>query len=194
MRLEWFTVGWTLLEALVGIVAAVAACSVALLGFGADSVIEAASAGVLIWRLNAERGAHDREAIRRLDLRAHQLVAISLVALALYIVVDAVLTLWHRDHPHPSLLGIVLMVATIAVMYWLARSKRQTAAALDSCALEADSFQATACMWLSAITLVGIGLNAAFGWWWADPLAALCMPIFLVREASKAWRGESCGC
>lgn len=194
MRLEWFTVGWTALEALVGIVAAVAACSVALLGFGVDSVIEAASAGVLIWRLHAERGAEDLESIRRLDLRAHRLVALSLVALALYIVADACLTLWHRDHPHPSSVGIGLMVVTIAVMYWLARAKRHTAAVLDSCALKADSFQATACMWLSVITLAGVGLNAAFGWWWADPVAALCMPIFLVQEARKAWMGESCGC
>lgn len=194
MRLELFTVGWTLLEALVGIAAAIGACSVALLGFGVDSVIEAASAGVLIWRLQAEQTARDPEAIRRLDLRAHRLVALSLVALAIYIAIDAVVTLWRRDHPHPTLVGIVLMVVTIAVMYWLAAAKRRTAVALDSRALKADSFQATACMWLSAITLAGIGLNALFGWWWADPVAALCMPVFLAREARKAWQGESCGC
>jgi len=192
LRLEWFTVGWTSLEAIVGITAAIRASSVALLGFGADSVIEVASAGVLIWRLQAERTATDPAAIRRLDLRAHRLVAFSLVALAVYIVVDAGLSLWKGGRPHPTLVGILLTLVTIAVMYWLARAKRQTAAALDSCSLRADSFQATACMWLSAITLAGIGLNALFGWWWADPAAALCMPVFLVQEARKAWRGESC--
>ena len=192
LRLEWFTVGWTSLEAIVGITAAIRASSVALLGFGADSVIEVASAGVLIWRLRAERTASDPAAIRRLDLRAHRLVAFSLVALAVYIVVDAGLSLWKGGRPHPTLVGILLTLVTIAVMYWLARAKRRTAAALDSCSLRADSFQATACMWLSAITLAGIGLNALFGWWWADPAAALCMPVFLVQEARKAWRGESC--
>ena len=86
------------------------------------------------------------------------------------------------------------MGVTLGVMFWLARAKRRAAAALDSCALRADSFQATACMWLAAMTLVGVGLNAAFGWWWADPAAALLMPVFLVQEARKAWAGESCGC
>ena len=89
---------------------------------------------------------------------------------------------------------MALVGVTLGVMFWLARAKRRAAAALDSCALRADSFQATACMWLSAITLVGVGLNAAFGWWWADPAAALLMPVFLLQEARKAWAGESCSC
>ena len=192
LRLEWFTVGWTSLEAVIGLTAAIRASSVALLGFGADSVIEVASAGVLIWRLRAERTARNPAAIRQLDLRAHRLVAFTLTALATYIVVDAGVSLWKSERPHSTVVGVLLTLVTIAVMYWLARLKRRTATALDSCSLRADSFQATACMWLSAITLAGIGLNAMFGWWWADPVAALCMPVFLVQEASKAWRGESC--
>ncbi len=192
LQLEWFTVGWTSLEAVIGITAAIRASSIALLGFGADSVIEVASAGVLIWRLRAERTAADPAAIQQLDLRAHRLVALSLIALAVYIVADAGVALFKHEHPHPTVLGMVLTLVTIAVMYALARAKRRTAAALESCSLRADSFQATACMWLSAITLAGIGLNAVFGWWWADPVAALCMPVFLVQEARKAWQGENC--
>jgi divalent metal cation (Fe/Co/Zn/Cd) transporter len=192
LQLEWFTVGWTSLEAIIGITAAIRASSIALLGFGADSIIEVASAGVLIWRLRAERTAADPAAIQRLDLRAHRLVAFSLIALAVYIVADAAFALYRREHPHPTVLGMVLTLVTIAVMYVLARAKRRTAAVLESCSLRADSFQATACMWLSAITLAGIGLNALFGWWWADPVAALCMPVFLVQEARKAWQGENC--
>ena len=192
LRLEWFTIAWTSLEAIIGLTAAIRASSVALLGFGGDSIIEVASAGVLIWRLQAERTATDPAAIRRLDLRAHRLVAFSLLALAVYVVVDAGAALWKSERPHPTVVGILLALVTIAVMYWLARAKRQTAAALGSCSLKADSFQATACMWLSTITLAGIGLNALLGWWWADPVAAVCMPVFLLQEARKAWRGESC--
>ena len=192
LRLEYFTVLWALLEAIVGIAAAVAAGSVALMGFGIDSVIEVASASVLVWRLLAEQQARDHAAIRRLDAQAHRLVALSLYALSLFIVIDAGWTLLSGERPHPSAIGIGFTLVTIGVMFWLAAAKRRAAKALGSCALEADSFQATACMWLSAITLAGIGLNAAFGWWWSDPVAALCMPAFLIQEGRKAWRGEQC--
>ena len=194
LRLEYFTLGWTAVEACVGVAAALAARSVVLLGFGADSAIETASAAVLVWRLLAERRSLEPAAILRLDRRAHRLVALSLVALALVIATDALVTLAHHERPRPTAVGIVLTVVTIGVMAWLARAKRQAAAALDSCALRADAFQATACMWLAAVALAGMGLNAACGWWWADPAAALCMPPFLVQEARKAWRGEACGC
>lgn len=194
LRLEWFTVAWTSIEAAVALVAAVRAASVALLGFGADSVIELVSALVLVWRLGAERHARDPEAIRRLDLRAHRLVALSLLALAVYVACDAASMLWTREKPHPAPAGIALTLVTLVVMFALARAKRRAAAALDSRSLAADAFQATACMWLSAIALAGMALNAAFGWWWADPVAALCMPVLLAQEARKAWRGEDCGC
>ena len=194
LRLEYFTVLWTLAEAVVGIAAAFAASSVALLGFGLDSVIEVVSASVLIWRLLAERHVKDSAAIHRLDQRAHKLVALSLYGLSIYVVGDAGWALWQRARPHPSPVGIVLTVLTICVMCWLAAAKRRAAKALGSRALKADSFQATACMWLSAITLIGLGLNTMLGWWWADPIAASCMPIFLVQEGRKAWRGEDCCC
>jgi divalent metal cation (Fe/Co/Zn/Cd) transporter len=107
------------------------------------------------------------------------------------VAVDAALSLWHRERPSASPVGIGLTVVSLWTMIWLARAKRR-AAGLGSQALKADAFQTTACWWLSLITLAGIGLNAAFGWWWADPVAALGMTPLLVREGLEAWRGEDC--
>lgn len=194
LRLEYLTVGWNVVEGAIAVTAALAAGSVALLGFGIDSFVESASGAVLIWRLLAERRTTDRAAVERLDRRAHQLVGVTLFLLAAYVAVDAGLALWNRERPEPSPVGIVLTVISMAVMIWLARAKRRAAAGLGSGALKADAFQTTACFWLSVITLAGIGMNAALGWWWADPAAALGMTVFLVREGAEAWRGEDCGC
>ena len=194
LQLELLTVGWNTVEALVSIIAAVAAGSVALLGFGIDSVVETTSGAILIWRLLAERRARDREAIERLDHRARRLVGLSLFLLAAYVAFDAARSLWLRERPEPTLVGVAVTGISLVVMWWLARAKRRTAAALGSRALEADSFQTTACFWLSLITLAGIALNATFGWWWADPVAALGMIPFLVKEGREAWRGEVCDC
>ena len=192
LRLEYLTVGWNLLEGLVAVAAARAAGSVALLGFGIDSFVECASGGVLVWRLLAERGGEPHDAVERLDRRARKLVAVSLYLLALYIAVDAGWTLWRRARPESSPVGIALTLLSIAVMVWLARAKVRAAVALGSRALKSDALQTTLCWWLSVITLTGIGLNAAFGWWWADPAAALGMTALVVREGREAWRGESC--
>jgi divalent metal cation (Fe/Co/Zn/Cd) transporter len=194
LRLEWLTVGWNIAEGLIAVTAALAAGSVALLGFGIDSFVESASGAVLIWRLKSERAGADPHAIERLDRRAHRLVGVSFFLLAAWVAVDASLALWNAERPEASPVGIVLTVVSIFAMIWLARAKRRSAAALGSRALEADAFQTTACWWLSVITLAGIGLNAALGWWWADPVAALGMTTLLVREGSEAWKGEDCGC
>ena len=194
LGLEILTVGWNIAEGLIAVAAAVAAGSVALLGFGVDSFVESASGGILLWRLRAEKGMRDARAIERLDRRAHQLVGVSLFLLAAYVAVDAGLALWHRERPEASPVGIALTLISLGVMVWLARAKRRAAVGLGSRALEADAFQTTACWWLSLITLAGLALNAAFGWWWADPAAALGMTVFLVREGSEAWRGDDCGC
>jgi divalent metal cation (Fe/Co/Zn/Cd) transporter len=195
LRLEWLTVGWNVVEGLIAVAAALAAGSVALPGFGIDSFVESASGSVLIWRLLAEkRGSLDHEAIERLDHRARKLVACSLFALALYVAGDAAVSLWRSERPEASFVGIALTLVSMAVMLWLGRAKRRAAALLGSRALEADAFQTTACWWLSVITLTGIGLNGALGWWWADPVAALGMTGFLVREGIEAWKGEDCGC
>lgn len=194
LRLEWLTIGWNVVEGVVAVAAALVAGSVALLGFGIDSFVESASGAVLVWRLLAERRGMDAEEVERLDARAHKLVGATLFLLAAYIGIDAAVALWNHEKPRPSVVGIVLTVVSIAAMRWLARAKRSAAARLGSRALEADAFQTTACFWLSIITLVGIGLNGAFGWWWADPMAAIGMTVFIAREGGEAWRGEACGC
>ena len=195
LGLEYFTVGWNVVEGTVSVIAALAAGSIALLGFGIDSFVETLSGAILIWRFRAERGLRDSEAVERLDQRAHKFVAFSLFALAAYVTLEAAKALITREHPSSTLVGLIVTPVSMIVMWYLARAKRQTAAALQSRAMEADSFQTTACFWLSFITLVGIALNAAFGWWWADPVAALGMTYFLVAEGREAWRGEdSCSC
>ena len=194
LRLEYLTVGWNLVEGTVAVAAALAAGSVALLGFGIDSFVESASGAILIWRLLAERRAADPEAVERLDRQAHRLVGLSLFLLAAYVAVDSGLALWNRERPEASPVGMVLTVVSMLTMVWLARAKRLAAAGLGSHALEADAFQTTACFWLSVITLAGISLNAAFGWWWADPAAALGMTVLLIREGTEAWKGDDCGC
>jgi len=195
VHLEYATVGWNLVEGVVAVGAALQAGSVALLGFGIDSFVETASGLILLWRLKAETRATPPEDIERLDRRAHRLVGLSLFLLAGYIAFDAIETLVERGRPEPSATGITITALSMAVMWWLARAKRRIAVALGSRALEADSFQTTACWWLSLITLIGIGANAAFGWWWADPVAALGVTVFLVVEGRNAWRQQDCcGC
>jgi len=182
------------IEGIVSVLAAVGAGSVALLGFGIDSFVETSSGLVLIWRLRVERHARDPKEIERLDRRAHKMVGLSLCLLAAYIAYDAATSLIVRERPATTVVGIVITTLSLVAMWWLARAKRRVAHALGSRALEADSFQTTACFWLSIITLTGIGLNAALGWWWADPVAALGMTWFLAREGREAWRGEDCAC
>jgi len=194
LRLESLTVGWNIIEGAVSVAAAVAAGSVALLGFGIDSFVETTSGVILIWRLRAERQARDPLAIERLDRRAHKLVGLSLYLLATYIAFAAGKALITRERPEPTMIGIAITSLSLAMMWWLARAKRRTALDLGSRALAADSFQTTACFWLSLITLSGIALNAALGWWWADPVAALGMTWFVMREGREAWLGQDCGC
>jgi len=194
LRLEYLTLGWNLIEAAIALWAARAAASTALLGFGVDSCVESASAAILVWRLRAERGAAGAEAVEGLERRARRLVAVSLFLLAAYVAYEAVTALAGGERPRPSPVGMALTAVSLLAMYFLARAKRRAARALDSRALQSDAFQTTACMWLSATTLAGVGLNAVLGWWWADPAAALAIAVLLVREGREAWRGEACSC
>ncbi len=191
LRLEYLTVGWNLVEGAIAVIAALAAGSVALLGFGIDSFVESVSGSVLVWRLRAETDSdRDDETIERFERRAERLVGFSFFALAVYIVFDAITTLLNQERPDASPVGIALTAVSIGVMLWLARAKRRTAAELGSRALAADAEQTQACWYLSIVVLAGIGLNALLGWWWADPLAGLVIAAVAVREGRGAWRGE----
>lgn len=191
LLLEALTVGWNLVEGAIAIVAALASGSVALFGFGVDSFVESISGSVLIWRLGSEkRGNADEDAIERIERRAEQILAISFFALAAYVAYDAATALLNQERPDASLVGIGLATVSIGVMLWLARAKRRTAAELGSRALAADAEQTQACWYLSIVVLAGIGLNALFGWWWADPVAALGVSFLLVREGWEAWSGD----
>lgn len=191
IRLEYLTIGWNVVEGLVSIGAAFASGSVALLGFGVDSFVESVSGVVLVWRLRSERhGELDEEAVGRVEHRAERLVAISLMLLGVYILLDAGWSLLNADRPGTSPIGIVVTTLSLGVMGFLARAKRTTGEALGSRALIIDAFQTTTCLWLSATTLVGLAANALLGWWWADPAAAVVIALLVLREAIEAWRGE----
>ena len=172
--------------------AAAGAGSVVLLSFGIDSFVETASGAVALWRLRAEVTARDHSAIERVERRAGRLVAASLGLLAAYVLLESGRALWTKEPPQPTAVGIAITSLSLVVMLWLARAKRVAARKLGSRALEADAFQTRVCFWLSGIALAGMGLNAAFGWWWADPIAALGMIPLLFKEARDAWRGDTC--
>jgi divalent metal cation (Fe/Co/Zn/Cd) transporter len=146
---------------------------------------------VLIWRLRSElRGDLDEDALETVEQRARRLVGVAFLLLAVYVAVDAGRALLTGARPDASPVGIALTAVSIVVMLWLARAKRLTGEALGSEALVADSRQTLACWYLSAAALVGLALNALLGLWWADPVAALVIVVFLVREGSEAIRGE----
>lgn len=191
-RLAWLTIGWNSLEAVIALVAGAIAGSVALTGFGVDSLIELTAGGAAIWRLH-----HDAEPVarQRAELLTRRIIGAAFLGLALYVGWEAVESLRSRRAPETSMAGIVLAALSLLVMPILARAKRRVAAGLSSRALAAEAMQTDVCAWLSAILLGGLLLRAAFGWWWADPVAALAMVPLLLREGMEGVRGrETCGC
>jgi len=170
----------------VAIGAGLFASSIALIGFGVDSLIESLSGGILLWRLQGTETGESRERL------ANRLVSVSFFVLALYVAFEAGKTLLRHEESETSIVGIVLSIVSLIVMPLLARSKRRVAAKIDSRALFADSRQTIICAYLSAILLGGLLLNALFGWWWADPIAALCMLPMICREGMEALQGRSC--
>jgi divalent metal cation (Fe/Co/Zn/Cd) transporter len=190
IALEGVTVGYNALEGIVAIVAGLVAGSVALIGFGIDSVIEVTSGVLLWWRLRAELGsAHLGPTAER---RAARGAGLLLLALGAYIVTDSARILLTGARPESSGIGIAVTALSLIVMPLLARAKLSVAGKLGSRALRADAHETIVCAWLSATTLIGLGLNALLGWWWADPVAALVMLPLIVREGLEAWRAESC--
>ena len=189
MNLEYFTVAWNSVEALVALICGAVAGSIALVGFGLDSLIEVSSGGILLWRLHSDQDDARREAAER---RALKLVGITLLALAAYVAGDSAVSLLRREAPQRSLPGIALAAASLIAMPLLARAKRRVASTIASPALHADSRQTDICAYLSAILLLGLLLNAALGWWWADPAAGLVMVPLIAYEGSQALGGKTC--
>jgi divalent metal cation (Fe/Co/Zn/Cd) transporter len=188
-RLEYFTIFYNSLEGLISIAAGLVAGSVSLVGFGIDSVIELASGAALLWRLKHEFNLDRREAVERTTLR---IVGYCFIALALYVLFESFSILVRREAPERSIPGILIAAASVVVMPLLARAKREVAAGLRSDAMRADSRQTDFCMYLSAILLAGLLLNAILRWWWADPVAALVMVPIIANEGIGALKGKPC--
>lgn len=174
--------GWHAVEAAVALAAGVIASSIALVGFGADSLIELLAGVVVLWRLAS--GLRER--------RAQQLIAISFYVLSVYVSYAAIRTLATGSHPQGSWLGIGLSIVTLATMPPLAYAKQRIAVELGSAAMSSESRQTMLCAYLSAGLLLGLAVNAVLGWWWADPLTALGIAAVAAREGHGAWRGRSC--
>ena len=194
LLLEYLTVGWNIVEGVIAIGAGVVAGSPTLIGFGVDSFVESISGGALVWRLRSEiTGDLDDEAVERVEHRAERFVGIAFLLLAAYVAYEAVRALIVQEAPDASPVGVVLTAVSIVAMLLLARAKRETGEALGSRALIADANQTYACWYLSVVALSGLALNAVFGLWWADPVAALGIVFLLLREGLEAIRGEEQG-
>jgi len=191
--LEWVTIGWNSLEALVALAGGIVAGSVSLLGFGVDSLIETGAGIALLWRLRADND-NTRAARERSERIANKAVGVSFLLLCCYVGVDAARSLVEHKNPEHSIAGIAVAVAALVVMPFLARAKRRVALRLQSEALRRESRQSDFCAWLAAILLVGLLSNSLLGWWWADPVAALLMVPIIAREGVQTLRGESCSC
>jgi len=188
LALAVFTVCWNIVEGVVALAAAAAAGSPALAGFGVDSFVELLSAAVLIWRLRVEQRSPER--VEQVERRAVRLIGVAFLALAALVGIESMRSLVAGDEPDTSAVGIALTAVSIVVMPILARAKRRVGAEMGDRSVEADSNQTWACVALSAVVLVGLAVNAVFGWWWADPVAALVVVGFLVREGREALAAE----
>jgi divalent metal cation (Fe/Co/Zn/Cd) transporter len=190
--LNYLGIGYNVVEAIVSIAAGLLAGSVALVGFGVDSGIEVTASIAAQWRLRADINLQRRERVERVT---HRIIGVSFLALAVYVAVESVTTLWQREAPDASRAGLIILTLSGLVMPVLARAKRRVALALHSRALEADAAQTSICAYLSVIALAGVGLNALFGWWWADPVAALAMVPIIAKEGLEGLSGGSdCHC
>jgi divalent metal cation (Fe/Co/Zn/Cd) transporter len=195
IRVERLTIVWMVIEAAVSVGAGLAAGSIALVSFGVDSVIELVSAGVLLRRLRMETVEGPTARIERAERQAGRVAGWSLLALAAYVVIQSALDLWTRTAAQPSPVGIVLAAAALLVMPALIRTKRAVASSLNSPALKGDAACGVACVYMAATLLAGLLLRATLGWWWADPVAALGIVFFIVREGREALTAhDRCGC
>jgi divalent metal cation (Fe/Co/Zn/Cd) transporter len=188
-QLEYFTVAWNSLEGLVAVVAGALAGSISLVGFGIDSFIEVTSGGVLLWRMSVDADARKRERTEKLSLR---IVGVCFLALAAYLGYVSISDLVSKRPPEHSIPGIVLACVSLIVMPLLSRAKKKVGTELGSAAMHADAKQTDFCAYLSAILLLGLLLNAALGWWWADPAAALIMVPIIAKEGIDGTKAKAC--
>jgi divalent metal cation (Fe/Co/Zn/Cd) transporter len=187
--LAWGGNAWHLIEFAIAIAAGVAAGSVALIGFGFDSAIEALAGGVIVWLFSSGRGSSQVA-----ERRAQQLIAASYALLVAYIAVEATRDLIGSHHPEASWVGIGLAAVTAPTMPLLARAKRNVGRKLNSSATVSEAGQNMICAYLSVALLVGLLANALAAWWWADPVAALVIAAVAAKEGVDSWRGEACDC
>lgn len=188
-QLEYFTIAWNTLEGLVAVVAGTLASSVSLMGFGIDSFIEVMSGGVLLWRMSVDADVRNRERREKLSLR---ILGVCFLALAAYVGYESISDLVGRKSPQRSIPGIILACVSLVVMPLLSRAKKKVGNELGSAAMRADARQTDFCVYLSVILMLGLLLNAAVGWWWADPAAALIMVPLIAKEGVEAMKGETC--
>jgi divalent metal cation (Fe/Co/Zn/Cd) transporter len=184
--LEYFTVGWNVIEAVVALAAGAASSSIALVGFGLDSIIETSSGVALLWRFKQQVLSEQHA-----ESRAVRVVGITFLVLAAYVGIEAGRDLWYRRAPEFSLPGLILAILSLMVMPVLGVAKRRLARRLQSRALAADGLETLLCAYLSATLLVGLTLNGTLGWWWADPVAGLAIAGFMAREGAEILRGET---
>jgi len=186
-RLEYFTIAWNSLEGLVALIAGAVAGSISLVGFGIDSFVEVTSGAALLWRMSVDADLENRERNEKLSLR---IVGACFITLTAYILYESIGDLVARRAPQQSLPGIILACVSLVVMPLLSRAKKKVGNELGSRAMKADARQTDFCVYLSAILLAGLVLNAALGWWWADPVSALVMTPIIAKEGLDALRGD----
>jgi divalent metal cation (Fe/Co/Zn/Cd) transporter len=189
-RLVLGTMVYNVIEAVIALWAGRRADSIALMGFGLDSLIEIAAAAVLLWRMAVQLRGAAEERVERAERRVRRFVGLTFFALSAYVTLESLSTLWSGEGPVESLIGIALATASLIIMPLIAFGKMRTADALGSRALRAEAKETLACSYLSFTLLLGLGLNAGAGWWWADPAAALLMVPWLVREGKEAFADE----
>jgi cation diffusion facilitator family transporter len=188
-RLEYFTIAWNSLEGLIALVAGLLAGSISLVGFGIDSFIEVTSGATLLWRMSVDSEESTRERNERLSLR---IVGVCFLALSAYIAYESVSDLMNRKAPENSIPGIILACVSLVVMPILSSAKKDVGKKLGSAAMNADAKQTDFCVYLSAVLLVGLVLNAVCGWWWADAVAALIMVPIITKEGFDGLKGKAC--
>lgn len=196
IRLEYFTVAWNVLEAVVALASGWFAGSIALIGFGLDSIIESMSAIVLLRRFRWEQSSNGGgsgamgDSMAGRDRRALRMVGWTFLALSAYVSFESIRKLWLGDRPDTSLPGLVLLTLSLVVMPFLTKAKFRAALSLNSEALRGDAKETLVCSILSAVTLLGLVLNAQWGWWWADPVAALTLVLWISKEGIEAIRAD----